>query len=235
LVESTRFFRVSGDDHDHLIDPILYGGWGPFLVMILMAYSILPRGLVLLGVQLWVRREAGRAIALTPGVDRLVDRLTTPIIDTRAERTGDEVGRAESGLVPEVDLRQWLEERAGAEPIVVRWAEAIADEALTEGLGTTEIRVREAGGRQSLQSDSDVISEAEAARAGVILCVSAVEPPLLDLLDFLDALRRGVGAARPLCVLLLGGAPRDLAAWRRKLMGLGDPALCVAHLERVDA
>ncbi len=230
LVESTRHFRVSAgrgalpgagptpeDAHIHFVDPILYGGWWPFLVAALVFYGLLPRLLVLGLGNRWLAREAGKAMALTPGVDRLVERLTTPIIETQAIAPETELGRAESGLVPIVEAADWVRERGGAEPVVVRWAEASTDEALGAALGSTRLRVRDAGGRRTLAEDAALASACgtEKADAGgssgqgaIALCVRAYEPPVLEVLDFLADLRRAIGRERGLLCAARGGHAR---------------------------
>jgi hypothetical protein len=256
LVESTRHFRVSAGPgaaagpeaegaHIHFVDPILYGGWWPFLVAALVFYGLLPRLLVLGVGSRWLSREVRRAIALTPGVDRLIERLTTPIIETQATDPEAQIGRPEAGLVPLVEAADWIRERGGEAPIVVRWAEASTDEALVGLLGTAHLRVRDAGGRRTLAEDAALVAACGAdpgsagtgsigagasAQGGVALCVRAYEPPVLEVLDFLADLRRAIGPERGLCVLLLEGTPADHDAWRHKLIELGDPGLCVAPL-----
>lgn len=270
LVESTRHFRVSAalatgaaagpaDPHIHFVDPILYGGWWPFLVASLLFYGLLPRLLVLgLGWR-WLGREVGEAIALTPGVDRLLERLTTPIIETQATAPESGLGRAAAGMVPTVVATDWFRQHGGGAPTVVRWAEASSDEALVAALGTPALRVRDAGGRRTLAEDAALVAECGTDRAGagqgggegergpvggggraglgdvggfggVALCVRAYEPPVLEVLDFLADLRRAIGREPGLCVLLLEGTPADHEAWRHKLIELGDPRLCVAPL-----
>ena len=243
LVESTRHFRVSAvpgsaaglataseGEHIHFVDPILYGGWWPFLVAALVFYGGLPR-VVALGLgSRWLGREADKAIALTPGVDRLLERLTTPIIETQATSPESELGRPEAGLVPVARAADWIRERGGDEPIVVRWAEASTDEALASALGRSRVRVRDAGGRRTLAEDEALVAACVADEAGVALCVRAYEPPVLEVLDFLADLRRAIGRERGLCVLLLEGSSSDHEAWRHKLIELGDPGLCVAPL-----
>ena len=249
LVESTRHFRVSAglggaagsapeDAHIHFVDPILYGGWWPFLVAALVFYGLMPRLLVLGLGSRWLSGEVAKAIALTPGVDRLVERLTTPIIETQATAPQSELGRAEAGLVPVVEAADWIRERGGEAPVVVRWAEASTDEALVAALAAPGLRVRDAGGRRTLAEDAALVAACGAEKAptggkgqgGVALCVRAYEPPVLDVLDFLADLRRAIGRERGLCVLLEAGTPADQDAWRHKLMGLGDPGLRVARL-----
>ncbi|HKK51152.1 MAG TPA: DUF2868 domain-containing protein, partial [Myxococcota bacterium] len=107
LVEATRFFRVAPEDHIHVVDPILYGGWWPFLVMAIAFYAWLPRLLTALAVALWLARATARAMDFTPGVDRLLDRLTTPLVDSRATVAEPRTGGAEGAWAPVVDLAEW--------------------------------------------------------------------------------------------------------------------------------
>ena len=64
----------------------------------------------------------------------------------------------------------------------------------------------------------------------MLVAVHGHEPPILEQLDFLAALRRAAGAERALAVVLVGGGDRDLETWRRKLVELADPRLAVARL-----
>ena len=231
LVEATRFFRVESGNHVHFVDPIVFGGWWPFLVMAIGIYSVLPRLVALIGLDYWLSRELRRAMLLTPGVDRLFDRLETPIVESRAEEAEGETGRVETGLVPLVDGRRWLAEQGEPMVSVVRWAESASDSAIAEAMGIGDGSVREAGGRRSLEDDAAVIAESAASRRPVGVCVRAYEPPLLDLLDFLSSLRRALGSDLPICVFLFDGDDEQSDSWRRKLVTLGDPRLCVARME----
>jgi hypothetical protein len=230
LVESTRFFRVAADDHDHLIDPILFGGWWPFLVMSIATYCVLPRAVVSLLLWHWHTREIGRAAGLTPGVDRLVDRLTTPIVEGQAITAEKRIGRGETGRVHEVDRSEWMT-RAGEIPLLIRWAELLGDAEIDVMLGGAPIRILDAGGSRSLEHDEMVASEAAAATAAVAVLVRGYEPPVLDVLDFLALLRTKLGADARLCVFLLGAKDSDLGTWQRKLASLGDSRLVVSRWE----
>ena len=231
LVESTRFFRVASADAIHFVDPILYGGWWPFLVMAIVFYAILPRLLFLIGLDRVLSREGARAIARTPGVDRLLDRLETPIVESRAEEAEGRTGRVEAGLVPEVDPRAWLAGQGDEAVCIVRWADAASDECIRAALGLREQPIHEAGGRRSLEDDAAIILAAAERGPAVAIMVRAWEPPLLDLLDFLSNLRLALGREASICVVLFEGDEEKAHAWRRKLSGLGDPGLCVARTE----
>ncbi len=230
LVESTRFFRVASADAIRFVDPILYGGWWPFLVMAIGFYSILPRLLFLAVLDRALSREVTRTIARTPGVERLLDRLETPVVESRADRAEGRTGRAEGGLVPEVDVQQWLADCEGASVSLVRWSEAASEERIRAIPGFRDQTIHEAGGRRSLEDDGAVVLGAADRGQAVAVMVRAWEPPLLDLLDFLSNLRMALGRDPSICVVLFDGDEEKRAAWRRKLSGLGDPRLRVARM-----
>lgn len=228
LVEATRFFRVDAQNRVPVEDAIRLGGWWPFLVMSIGLYVVLPRMLVLLGVRRWLAGEVGEAMGLTPGVERLMTRLKTPLVESTADEEEGEVGHAADGLVPEVDARSWIASKGG-EAMIVRWAELADEASLRAALGEDGV-VRDAGGRRSLAEDSALVAECAAGSGVVVLCVRGYEPPVLEVTDFLAELREAMGRSRSICVLLVDGRDSDRDTWRRKLLGLGDALLCVASL-----
>jgi len=243
LVETTRFFRVVREDHVPVVDPILYGGWWPFLVMAIASYAWLPRVATAVAISLWLSRATATAMALTPGVDGLLDRLRTPFVDGRApsEATA-EAGAAGAGGrgAPLVDLRSWGRARAaeGSTPCLIRWAGAEPGGAKGEPWdplpGASPGRspwVGDAGGGQSLEADAELARACARAGGAVLVCVRGYEPPLLDFMDFLDALRADLGPERGIAVALLGGREAEIAAWRRRIAARGDARLVVGRIE----
>jgi hypothetical protein len=240
LVESTRHFRVAAEEHIHFVDPIRYGGWWPFLVASMLFYGLLPRLLTTAYGSSLLGREVGAAIGRTPGVDRLIDGLTTPVVETQAAGPESPTGREVSGLVPVISVEDWIRGGGRESLSVVRWAEASDDESLLRALDSPGLQIRDAGGRRSLQQDRELVASLsgdparDAVGAGISLCVRAFEPPVLEVLDFLGDLRRSIGPDHELCVLLVAGEPADHDVWRRKLLSLGDPRLSVVHLPAVE-
>jgi hypothetical protein len=235
LVESTRFFRVAAENHVHVIDPILYGGWWPFLVMAIFCYCVMPRVFATMAISEWHAREVGRAIGLTPGVDRLFDRLATPFVEGQALDEESGTARAGDEIVQEVGRADWIAKQSANPLVVIRWAELLDDEAVAAAIGTTEVRILDAGGRRSLEHDADVARETAATNASVAFLVRGYEPPVLDVLDFIALLRSKVGEERALCVFLLGARDTDLRTWQRRLATLGDPLLVLSRLGPNDA
>jgi hypothetical protein len=240
LVETTRFFRVVREDHVHVVDPILYGGWWPFLVMAIATYAALPRMATALAVSRWLSRATATAMDLTPGVDRLLDRLRTPVVDGRAPLAEVAGVGIEGRGAPLVDLSGWWRARAeeGGTPCLIRWAGA-GREIANEGywsrlLGASSedpLEVGDAGGRQSLEADAELARVCGRAGGAVLVCVRGYEPPLLDFLDFLDDLRAALGPERGIAVALLGGREPEVAAWRRRLAARGDARLVVGRVD----
>jgi hypothetical protein len=229
LVESTRFFRVAADDHVHVVDPILFGGWWPFLVASIGTYTILPRLFVFGGLRVWHAREVGRAIGLTPGVDRLIDRLRTPLIEGQALEEEGEIGARTRDLVPLVDVADWFSREGGSSATLIRWAALEEDAGLRSRIGIDALEIFDAGGRRSLAEDEMAARDAAARGGGVAIGVRGYEPPVLDVLDFLVILRTSLGRDQSIAVLLFDARDRDLETWRRKLTTLGDPRLVVAR------
>jgi hypothetical protein len=65
-----------------------------------------------------------------------------------------------------------------------------------------------------------------------VLFTPAWEPPLLEFLDFVTALRRRIGSAASIVVLPVPDEPREVTAverdmWASALAKLGDPHLYV--------
>jgi hypothetical protein len=240
LVEATRHFRVAaeavgGAGNMGRPAPLVYGAWWPFLVMAIACYAVLPRLATLPILALWLGRESERALRLMPGALELLESLAAPWVESGSAGEAGPVGRAMGGMVPEIELTGWLARaRAVGEPaaFAVVWAEALAESDLREVLGAG-LPVAQAGGRRSLEEDAEAVRAAAAAGGGMFVVVRGHEPPVLEQLDFLAALRREAGAERSLAVVLVGGGAGALETWRRKLVELADARLAVARLERV--
>jgi hypothetical protein len=234
LVEATRHFRVAEAARATGAaggpSPLVYGAWWPFLVMAIACYAILPRLATLPLLGLWLGRESERVLRLMPGALELVESLSTPWVESGGEGCAGPVGRAMGGMVPEVELAGFLARDGGAgSAFAVVWAEALDEAALRASLGVA-LRVVPAGGRRRFEEDAEAVRAAAGAGGAMLVAVHGHEPPVLEQLDFLAALRRAAGAERALAVVLVGGGDRDLETWRRKLVELADPRLAVARL-----
>jgi len=103
-----------------------------------------------------------------------------------------------------------------------------------------------AGGATTPEDDQRVLhAAAEALRARsstprvLLMLVKAWEPPMLEVVDFLGALRRAIGEGERIVVLPIAMSSQTLAShvyeqqcdiWQRKLATVGDPWLRVQSL-----
>ena len=235
LIRSTLYYRhepMTGGNR-----PEGWGGWWPFLVAAMLTYGALPRLLLLAWSAGQLRRQLSRALTSSPGAALVLERLGTAWVSTQA--TADE-----TGPVPATGAA----ETAGADSLpgggavhLVNWGGiAVEEAALRLQFGQHWSRpvtaVHQAGGRSPLAADEETIAALARASddAVVVMLVKAWEPPLLDCLDFLQALRAACGQRRWIVVapvaMAPGGAVQPCAGpafsvWQRKLRSLGDPTL----------
>ena len=206
VVHATQTYRAEWADRQ--LAPELATKWWPWLVTTMAVYGVLPR----LATVFWTRRRLSAAVrdalVATPGVDRLVGRLSSAIVQTQAVEV-EAAGRPSDKALPAATVT------AGS-VCVIRWASAPFDgEAM------------DAGGAE-LADDQRTIEAAVAAsgdgKAGPVrVVVRAWEPPMLEFMDFLGDLRAGLGRGRTIEVQPVGEGDRGV--WRRKLGQSNDPWL----------
>lgn len=184
--------------------------WWPFLVMGMVVYGVLPRVATVMLTRWRLQKAVVRAMATTPGADRVLDRMTAAVVETRAaeHEAGVPMNAAAASAAA-------ASSRVGG---VIRWAEADFD-------ATNGEAVFDAGGGRSLDEDRQAIAAA-AAQGGdqpVLIRVKAWEPPVLEFLDFLSDLRVVLGDGRAIEVQPIGDG--DRAMWQKKIASVGDPWL----------
>ncbi|MEM7626985.1 MAG: DUF2868 domain-containing protein [Planctomycetota bacterium] len=181
--------------------------WWPFLIAAMLFYGVLPRLVTVVVTQRRLRRAVLKAVAFTPGVDRVCDRLTAALVQTQ--------GAEHEAAGPNGDAVAEAARPAAEVGTVISWAAASAGPAHDDALP--------AGGANSIEEDRAAIDEA-ARRGGVVrVVVKAWEPPILELLDFLRDLRTALRDDTVIEVMPVGDG--DRAVWRKKLASVGDPWL----------
>lgn len=230
LVESSRYFRLAFAGAARP-DPAALGRWWPFVVLCMLCYGVLPR-LATLALARWRLRAACAAAVLTDRrVRELLDRMNTPLVETRSPEHEPEPG-------PEP--RHALAAVADLPPAdgfqVVNWADLPLDAArIAQVLGAARLlAVHAAGGSRSTAQDRELVRKLASADAAVLLLAKAWEPPTLELTDFIADLRAALPARHPLAiapVMVHDGAARPAgearaATWQQ--------AISSAGLERVD-
>jgi hypothetical protein len=240
LVEISRYYRLdegslAGVEASSTQFAARLGAWWPFLVAAVVCYGLLPRLLTLALSWGRLHHHLGRALPRLPGAPELLARMNSPLISTAAP---------DPERVPEVVDANGVEsyQAAGVDCNVIEWSGSMGDNASRElfeqrlrDLGIEPLGFQPAGGSRTLNQDGETIAGLCRDRStGVAVIVKSWEPPLLDLLDFLQSVRGKCHRQQPVIVLLWGGdaevSERDREAWRLTLRQLGDPDL---HIESI--
>ena len=197
LVEATRFFRAAPVGSD--TDPVQWGQWWPFVVMLWLTWVLLPR-LLLLALSQWLlARKAERQLQRHPGMQALMYRMETPTLDTGNQHN-------DAGDLPDTSTRTKPGELHDSRYIIC-WAGAGQPE-LPQALLAPDSQVLKAGGRASLAEDDQVLATLARELAGktppaVVLVTRSWEPPTGELHDFLDQARERWPSGTTLTILPL--------------------------------
>ncbi len=169
------------------------GRWWPFLLMVLISYTLLPRLFLWLVSGGLLRHRLLHSFTNYPGADLVLLRLAQAALETR--------GEAEPLNTPQqaADIKVSPGTKF-ADASLVNWGDAVArDEfpsfAELQGLGSQPLLL--AG--LSLIGDEEALQSISAATAPMVLILlKSWEPPMADLADFIDEAAR----VAP-CILLL--------------------------------
>jgi hypothetical protein len=225
LIEHSRFFRLASSPPTAIAASELTGWW-PFLLAALMTYGLLPRCCLLLLASIRLRAATRNLLLDDPRVRALLDRMNAAEVhlgsnikeaaavfpDVEAQSapamSGDAVVIVWSGALPLRDVGQWTAKH-------LRWRVVEALEA----------------GSRTIAADAAVIERAAALQPNpAIVFVRGWEAPLLDLQDFIQALRAKVGPQCSLVVVPVGAngeitSEAQRSIWSRWTARVGDPAL----------
>ena len=228
LIARSQFYRLDGSGTLASGASRALTGWWPFTILTIVTYGALPR----LAVLLWAGtrlRAATRALLLEdPRVTALLDRMATPAIETAAAEPEQPFVPSELGNPPPHDPL------VGTARAVIWSASLDSDSAKTHARKTLGLKLSaivEAGGGRSLEDDHAAIKMICNGDSGpVIVFTRAWEPPVLEFLDFIGALRRALGAAPTIIVNPVAETTISVDAvqretWSRAIARLADPHL----------
>lgn len=236
LIESTRYFRFQSGTLPGIENssPAVLGDWWPFLILCLLVYGLLPRLLTLSLSSARLHKAYRSTMLHLPGVQTILDRLNSQLVETRAEQPET----AQQTYSEGVSQGRYAGNLRGQAIAVVDWggtglkAEQVGSW-LQNSWGGTLDHFAEAGGAFSLNHDQQVLQALASTSAGpVMLLVKSWEPPLAECKDFIQDLRQNLGKERPLAVVPVGlgssTAPLPPAAemaaiWATLVKQLGDP------------
>ena len=245
-IEGSRM--VLKDGIYHLVTTDLVSWW-PFLVCAVCVYALLPRVILYSAAMLGQRRSISRLDLSTAGFDRLIMRMTRPAMSTYGAVVGDQADLMNEGQGAE-RMHEALSVQ-GIASIVLMSSDiiALADEArlrevVAKTLGwevtaVSAIKGEKASDQSVLGSVSDVFGKEV---GGVVVMLEAWQPPIVETIEFIKALRESLGGKARIAVLLIGKPSgqtiftqvdrSDKEVWTRSLQKLADPYL---RLEAVGA
>jgi hypothetical protein len=234
LVRATQYSRLEGDyvkaaeGASRALS--MYGHWWRFLVMAIITYGLLPRLILLLLSNGMLRRTLDRLPPETPEVERLLMRLTVPLVHATHEQDPGDTSRLGEGFDA---VGQPPDRFDHGTALCARWRDAIFEDATLVtflehryGLGV-EGEVGSAGGHD-YEADRQLLARIESNDLPIFVFVEPWGAPDRAFQRFVaDARARG-GERRHITVVLTeGGSPDDAAIWRGYLSEMADPYLAL--------
>jgi len=227
--------------------------WWPFLCLAVLTYGLAPRG-ILLGMGLMIQNRALSRVRLDHAAcNRLLHRLTTPLVTTQTrlpQTSGPGPASVDMVQKPEAaapDRKDTLGRRSIVALIPDDIFEACQkgdlEGVVFKALGCTIGEKLRFG--EDMKTDEQILHEISRMRQqgsldGLLIVQEAWQPPIRENLGFIQDLRRALGDQAMIWVGLIGrpkpGAVftqvkgAEWQVWQEKLKALGDPYLGVERL-----
>lgn len=228
-VEGTQIILKDGIYHLATQDLV---SWWPFLCMTLVVYGLLPRLLLLVSGLIQYRRQLDRLELRSPETRRLLQRMTTPQVETGGEGTDDlhlrrpvEIPLHEAAIEPASGEERETGTQAAAGPpfhikrLILAPEEVLAyldsntlEQALQAmaGPGETRVRMLPFAATEEQELLAQIQSEHAATLLDEIYLVQeAWMPPLQETYNLLKRLRQASDTATSLTILLVGKPMAD--------------------------
>lgn len=218
VIEQSRYFRLDQDIRE--LSAVTLTPWWRFLALGIATYGVVARACAFVFACQRARTAERELLFAHPEVRALLDRLDAPEIAAGATST-EHAAAAPNAVAPLFDGHAQGD-------VIVIWNDAIARSALP-----VDALVIEAGGERSPDEDREALQAIPPACHGIVRVVTkAWEPPLLELHDYLKALRAHIGSAASIVIQPCGEGqaspePQDLAVWRASLARLDDAGIYV--------
>jgi hypothetical protein len=225
LIEASRFYRLTSAPPSH-ISAVELTGWWPFLLAAIVTYGLLPRILLLIVAALRLHSATQHLLLDDPRVRALLDRMGMAEIQLGSAESED-ADRTSSAMAAASPSAQ-------AESIAIVWSNALPRDAVrswSERHLQRRVSNTFEAGAATLAEDQSVIEQvATQSPAAILIFVRAWEAPLLDLSDFIAALRESVGKhcsliVVPVAVDLHLSTQSQRETWSRWTARLADPGL----------
>jgi len=231
LVDISRFYRLQSTLRSSSAAAGQLGTWWIFILMCLLVYGLIPRLIALVIYGIRYDRIVTQGILASQGAGQVLARMGSPLVSTLSDQS-------ESEQAVDHD-RHVLKTRplGRALPcIIVEWSGAKVAESALDNIGIEATRFFTAGGHQSLADDHKVtLNIADHKPQGVAVITKSWEPPLLELVDFIEDIRFKAGKHCAIVLLLMPMdqakvTPEQLQGWETALAPLDDTALYVEPL-----
>jgi Protein of unknown function (DUF2868) len=225
LIEASRFYRLASAPPAH-ISAVELTGWWPFLLAAIVTYGLLPRILLLIIATLRLHSATQHLLLDDPRVRALLDRMGMAEIQLGSAESEDP-DRSPAGMAA-------VSPSAQAQAIAIVWSNALPRDAVrswSERHLQRRVSNTFEAGADTLAEDESVIEQvAGQSPAAILIFVRAWEAPLLDLSDFIAALRASIGKncsliVVPVAVDLHLSTQSQRETWSRWTARLADPAL----------
>ena len=250
-IEGSKLILKEGIYHLHTQDLV---SWWPFLLLAVLFYGLLPRAF-LLAASLWTCRRRLRRLSFnTVDCDRLMTRLITPVVTTQgqpqapsppqsppmpaAEQVSEPAQGQKTRRLPPDGLVALIPDDIYADCpddtlhgfIHARLGYVLAEKIRVEGNWQSD--------RQAMEDLRDL--EWDDHRPKVLILQEAWQPPIMEILIYIQELRKWLGREAKIMMLLIG-LPADgtiftavssenWRVWQQKIDQLADPYL---RLERI--
>ncbi len=248
-IEGSRL--VLKDGIYHLATPDLVAWW-PFLCFAVLFYGLLPR-IVLFFFGRMTRTYLIDKIELTHGAcDQLVDRMATPQVQfgVRSETPGESRPNAAVATVsdePPVEVDNASMDKKFFVLIPDDIFEACSDKDLEITIGQTlgghiveKIRIGNTDTDETIAPDRLIPNGSDNGWTHILILQEAWQPPIIEDIAFIKALRHHLGDRTPILVGLIGKpkpetiftrvTPINWQTWKERLTALGDPYLRLEKL-----
>lgn len=234
LVRATQYSRLEGDyvtaAEGASRTLSMYGQWWRFLVVSIITYGLLPRLVLLVHSNGMLRRTLDRMPPKTPEVERLLMRLSAPLVHSSHEEDPGDTSRLGEGFDAVGRPPSRFEQSAA---VCARWRDAVFDDAMLGaflqqhyGLGV-EGEVGSAGGHD-YEADRAFLTRLESNDLPVFVVAEPWGAPDRSFQRFIAEVRARGGERRHLNVVLTeGGSADDAAVWRGYLSEMADPYLAL--------
>ncbi len=228
----------------HLATPDLVSWW-PFLCFAVLVYGLLPRLLLFLAAVAVQMKMIGSLDFKQGMYEQLVQRMTTPRVTTRGRQVDNGRGEDNESNVSPEKIQHAAEGRVGTENMLVMIPDDIYDSCSREELesvlntGSAYVLRDVIRINQDYASDREILAELpgreEMKNTSVLVIQEAWQPPIMEYIDFVQALRRKLGD-NPCIRIGLIGKPQgktiftpvnkeNLEVWNRTITAIGDPCI----------